>query len=164
MKTTMSILLLFSVLFAQKMMRMGPPPDVMERIETLKMWKLTEALELTEEQAAVLFPAMRQFQRQQDSIRQRQTELLQELQDALNSKADSAEILGIIDEMTSLKYNDCENEADFIRKARSVLTAEQQAKYIIFEQEFRKQMMEMIRDFRRGKCRREMMENPWEQP
>jgi len=167
MKTVLSILFLIAIISAQSGpgdMGFCPPEDVVKRVETLKMWKLTEALDLTEEQAAVIFPAMREFREQQDSTRKRLGYLTDELRDKLISNADSTEILGIIDEILSLKRQENENELEFMNKTRSVLSAEQQAKYILFEQEFRKKMMKIIREMHRGRRREWMSDNPWDRP
>jgi len=165
MKTMATLLCLCSALFAQGMMHhMGPPPEIMDRIETLKMWKMTEALDLTEEQTAVLFPALRAVRQEQDSVRERLMMRLDELESAIISNADSTEILAIVDEIISLKKGECQIETRFMDKARSILSAEQQAKYILFERDFRAQMMELIRDFQKGKRGHGKMSNPWGEP
>ena len=163
MKTASVILFLCSIIVAEHGMHEGPPPDVMDKIQTLRMWKMTEVLDLSEEQASRFFPALKEMQKEQETARQRLVELSNEVEDALAEKADTIQILGIIDEMISMKKIEAESEIKFFTKARSILSVEQQAKYVIFERDFRKKMMDLIRDSRKdGKGRKER-DNFWEE-
>ncbi|RKZ26482.1 hypothetical protein DRQ26_04350 [bacterium] len=163
MKWTIFTVALFGVLFAQPMMPDKSDPEIMERIETVKMWKLTEALDLSEEQAAKLFPVMNRANKRRKEIKSRQMELFGVLRDALDSGADSTELLSILDEMTDLKNQECELQIDFLSQIKQILSPEQQAKYVMFEVEFKKRMMQLLRDFHRGKGRRRNFDNPWEE-
>jgi len=128
----------------------GPSPKVMERIETLKMWKLTEALDLSQEQAVVVFPLLNSFRLAEDSLRERQMILVRELGEVLQSGTDSIEILGIIDELKAAQKTECDIKIELFDELPKILSAEQQAKYVLFEIEFRKKMMELIREFHKG--------------
>ena len=138
----------------------GPSPKMMERIETLKMWKLTEALDLNEQQTAKLFPLMTSFRKRQDSLRQVMESDIKQLKDAIDNNADSSEISDIIGEIVDIKDAQCRNEADFYSELQGILTIEQQGKFILFEIDFRRKMMDLIRDFHRGEMRHKKG-NPW---
>ena len=142
------------IISAQDMMfPYGASPKVMERIETLKMWKLTEVLELSDEQAAKLFPAMTSFRKTQDSLRQEMAKYIDQLRDAIHNNADSSEISDIISEITDVRNAQLRNESDFYGKLKEILTIEQQGKYFLFEVDFHRKMMDLIRDFHKGEMR-----------
>ncbi len=164
MKALSSVLIIaFSgLVFAQpEFAEGGPPPDVLEKLEMIKMWKLTDALDLTEEQAAKLFPAMKDFRRAREERRKRELELVGELREAVDQGADTAEIMAILDELQSIKAQECQAEAQFMTKMRSILSARQQAEYVLFEAAFRKRMIELLREFHRGGRARRKFRNPW---
>ncbi|MCD6595309.1 hypothetical protein J7L68_06520 [bacterium] len=138
-----------------------PSHKMMERIETLKMWKLTEALDLNEDQTTKLFPAIKQFQKKQDSLQEKMAKNIEQLENAIDNDADSLEIADIIGEINDARDTQCRNEADFYGKLQGILTIDQQAKYILFEIDFRKKMMNLIRDFHRGD-KKNRRDNRWE--
>jgi len=136
----------------------------MRRLETLKMWKLTEALDLSEDQAAAFFPLMKDLRNQKEELEDERGALMEELIEEMESDADTGKISNIMDRMIELKQQECENDVEFIERTRSILSTTQQAKYVIFEGEFQKRMMQLIRDFHKGKKGREKMDNPWDRP
>ncbi|HDG67569.1 MAG TPA: hypothetical protein ENG11_00290 [candidate division Zixibacteria bacterium] len=154
------------VVFAQPMCLGGPhnpPKEVMERIETIKMWKLTERLDLSEEQAAKLFPLMKRFRERRDSLLRREADLVKQLREAVESSADSVQILEIIDALSDARMEECQIESEYYAQLREILSAEQQAEYILFEIEFRKKLMELIRETYRGRRWRRGADNPWDE-
>ena len=65
-KTTLTLLLLFMIgtLAAQPGRPGGPGGQYGERMEMMMIWKLTDHLELTQDQAEKFFPSMRAHQKQ----------------------------------------------------------------------------------------------------
>ena len=154
------------VVFAQPMCLGGlhnPPKEVMERIETIKMWKLTERLDLSEEQAAKLFPLMKRFRERRDSLLRREADLVKQLRETVESGADSVQILEIIDALSDARMEECQIESEYYAKLREILSARQQAEYILFEIDFRKKLMELIRETYRGRRRHHSEGNPWDE-
>ena len=62
-------------LLAQPGKPRGPGGQYDERMEMMMIWKLTEHLELTEDQAEKFFPSMRAHQKQVLKIRKEEKEL-----------------------------------------------------------------------------------------
>lgn len=165
MKISIFVTIIAGILYAQCPLLDLPPPGgekAKEKIETIKMWKMTEALDLSEEQASRLFPAMKQFQNRADSLRNQMMKFVEDLENALQENEDSNKITTIVDKIVSLKNQQSKNEAEFFAKMRSILTPAQQAKYILFERDFRRKMMELIHEYQKGK--RKHSDNPWEKP
>ncbi|RKZ34537.1 hypothetical protein DRQ33_01905 [bacterium] len=158
-----TMLCIIGIAFAQDMPFAQPSPEIMERIETLKMWKLTEALDLSYEQTAKLFPLLKETRQRQDSLMQQQKWLIEELIDATENDADTTEMLGIIDQIVLTRTNECQIQQEFYSELRNILSTRQQAEYILFEINFRKKMMELIREFHRGNQKLyRHKQNPWD--
>ncbi len=167
MKISILITIIAGILYAQCPLMDMPPPGsdkAKEKIETVKMWKMTEALDLSEEQASRLFPAMKQFQNMEDSLRNQMMKFVEDLENVLQENEDSSKIAVIIDKIVSLKNQQSKNEAEFFVKMRSILTPSQQAKYILFERDFRRKMMELIHEYQKGKRKHSAPDNPWNKP
>ena len=75
-KTTLTLLLLFMIgaLVAQPGRPGGPGGQYGERMEMMIIWKLTDHLELTQDQAEKFFPSMRAHQNQVLKIRKEEKE------------------------------------------------------------------------------------------
>ena len=68
-------LALGAILFAQPGKSRGPGGQYTDRMEMMRVWKMTEYLELDEGQAEKLFPAMRNHQKEMRSIMKKEKEL-----------------------------------------------------------------------------------------
>lgn len=130
----------------------GPPsPEhrerVRERIKTMRMWKLTEALDLDEKTAARLFPLLNQYHNRREETEMRIKEDVVSLKNALHERdrAGITALLGAVEE----KHQSLERLRDEERqRLKEILTLEQQAQYLIFQIEFRRDMKRMIAEAR----------------
>ncbi len=137
-----------------------------EMMETIKIWKLTEALNLNENQSTRFFPKLKEMRDLRDEFEQNRMKALSKLDDYLkDAKKYEPDIKNMIKDFD-------ENEAKFQEKIgkikkelSSVLTPEQQAKYMLFQSQFDKEMHEMINKAReRWQERRELREEQQEEP
>jgi Spy/CpxP family protein refolding chaperone len=135
--------------------RGGPPGNpeerekIRENIETLRMYKLLEALDLTSEQSAEFLPALNDFQDAKRRFQEERRNLLRELEAALESEVNNQAKL----EETLLALENTREEfqaefAKFLTKARSVLTLEQRARLHLFEERFERRLRDSIRQMR----------------
>jgi hypothetical protein len=127
---------------------------IRKRIETLRMWKLTEELDLDEDTSARLFPVLSKYDKERAKLQHTIRKDIRELRRSLGSDQD-ADYQGMLDrleknhkEMQSIK--DAE-----IKELKTILTAKQQAQYLLFHMQFKREMRRMI-DNSRGKGRRGM--------
>jgi len=126
----------------------GPPSKeqrekVRKRIETMKMWKLTKALDLDEKTASRLFPMLNDYDKKREEIEKGIRKDISSLKDALqvNDESRIKELLEVLEQ----KHNTLKGLRDEERdRLREVLTIEQQARYLIFKMEFRRDMRRMI--------------------
>lgn len=131
-----------------------PPPDQMERIEkkieTLRMWKVTQALDLDEKTSAALFPILNDFNKKRVVVERSMQQNVQGLKKALGNKA-AADLKGILDEIEKL-HHELQKVRDDERVAvKKVLGVEQQAKYVLFQLDFEREIRKMIEESKQGR-------------
>jgi hypothetical protein len=129
--------------------------NVRKQISTVKTWQMTEELDLSEEQATVLFPAQKSFEDRKTELSEQRQAIEAELDELLEAKDQNRE--GIKEKMASLKEIDEKsraNEDQFRSKLSEILTVEQQAKYELFEKKFDARLREMIRDIQKEDLQR----------
>jgi Spy/CpxP family protein refolding chaperone len=133
----------------------GPPASTEERnqirenIETLRMYKLLEALDLTSEQSAEFLPALKEFRDAERKFQDERRALLQELEDALESEKIDEKKLE--ETLTALEGTREEFQAEFVKflqKARDMLTLKQRARLQLFEERFERRLRDSIRQMR----------------
>lgn len=127
----------------------GKRERLREEIETMKMWKMLEVLDLTDEQSNDFLPAWREMQKAQKDFREKREDLLKSLEGVLGQeKPDEGKITEILGQLEKERLQLEEVQQRFKEKAQEVLTLEQQAKLLLFEDRFEKRMMEIIRQYR----------------
>ena len=138
------VLLFLNGLFSQGNF---PKKDRLERKETMIIWKLTEELELTSEQAEKFFPKHREHREHIEEFREKIENLSEENwenYDNMNSK----EITNIIKERQDLKKKIIDIETEFIFSMENFLTPKQLALLATFKS---RMMMDMKSDLKEKK-------------
>lgn len=157
------ISLMLIVLFAGLVYAQEPPTnpeqpanrdDVIRRIGMLRLFKLTEILELSEEDAAHLFPVIQRYDRQFRTITEKKDRLMRELQTELRSENPGKKKLQkLVDEILALEREAMKLRNEQFKELKKILTAEQYAKYLLFDDQFRHDMNRMLDDIRRKRHR-----------
>jgi len=132
----------------------SPPPlekreEIRKRIELIRMWKLTEELDLTEETGAKLFPILHKYD-------EKRTELLRERHDIMNELRKALENVATSDEEIEAAMDKLDENAlaasDLISQQRQdlkgVLSPRQQAKFVLFQREFHREIRKIIAEAR----------------
>lgn len=135
---------------------------VRERIETLRMWKLTKALDLDEKTSAQVFPLFNKYDSKRVKIEKALRNGMKELKDSLKDKRE-AQLKAVLDRLEKdhnamQKLNDDERS-----ELKNVLTVEQQARLIIFKQEFEREIRKIIAETKEKRADRladEKVERP----
>jgi hypothetical protein len=123
--------------------------EIRRKIETVRIWRLTEALKLDTNTSAKLSSLLSSLDRQRREIQRDQTRTLFMLQQSLLSpKIEESRIKFDLDKleqnyraMQDLKYKEMSG-------LKKILTIEQQGRYVIFQQEFTREMRGMIQGAR----------------
>lgn len=140
--------------FAPVVPRAPGVPEGRRLVDTIKIWKMTEALNLDENQAAKLFPKLaqleasrREFQRQQRMLRDELAELLK--QQPLRDQ----EVRARLERLERVEIDFREREHAIKGGLRTILSVEQQARLALFEDRFETEMRRAIHDLRRRQRR-----------
>lgn len=140
----------------------GQFEKVRKRIETLRMWKLTQALDLDEKTSSQLFPVLSKYDKKRAEIEKSMREGMKELREAVKEKREG-NLKSILDRLeqnhSAMQTLNDEERAEL----KKILTIEQQAKYVIFQQEFDREIRKIIAESREKlpeRLRKERGERP----
>lgn len=135
--------------------RLKAEQKIRERIEMLRMWRLLEALDLSTGQSEIFLPIFNNFQKEQKELEHKKRESLKVLEDELNKKSvDLKKVQTFLEDLEENRVLFEKNRVSFLSKAKEVLSLEQQAKLVLFEERFAEHIKDMIKRVvkrRRGK-------------
>lgn len=125
------------------------PVEGRRLIETIRIWKMTEALELKEDQAAKLFPKLTQLEASRREFRRQQRLLRDELAELLKQQpVREGEIKRRLEELERIDVDFRGRERAVRGELQSILSLEQQARLALFEERFEAEMRRTIQDLR----------------
>jgi len=124
----------------------GPTHRPPEQLETLRIWKMTEFLELSEEQATQFFPALRIHREKIREIDSTEIALQRKIaEEIVDNSVDQKYVDAKIAQLIELRQKKRQMEEKFLANLPEYLIPEQQAKFLIFDQHFRRALREAIR-------------------
>ena len=128
----------------------------MEKVETIRNWKLMDVLNLSQDRAQRLFIILRKFDLQRRKLVQERRNLREELIKASRGKAVKGDVRAM-----SLRYLNVGVElarlrVKELRALEKELSPQEEAKYILFTERFNREIMGMIirERIRRGRPRK----------
>jgi DNA phosphorothioation-dependent restriction protein DptG len=130
--------------------------ELRKKVELIWMQKLTEKLNLTEEERAKVFPLFRQYDERQRVLRQENRQLMRELQKMLDDNASEQELKKTIEALEENEHKLQELKEEGFHELAKIISIEKQAKYIVFQARFKHVMDGLIR---RAWHKRHMSEN-----
>jgi len=148
-KTTITILLfMIGTLAAQPGRPKGPGGQYSERMEMMMIWKLTDHLELKEDQAEKFFPSMRKHQKQMLEIRKNEKDLFKPYVEKVKKgdELSKSEVNKLLDKVSALEQDKGKARVDFIRKSGDILNPNQQVKLLMFEGHMKQQVRGRMQD------------------
>ena len=120
-----------------------------EHLFAAKMWMLTNELDLTEKQAAKLFPRMKDHQKQLDKLSKKQKELFRVFnRKAEDEQASVKDIEKFADELAKIGIERIDLKTRFIKSTKDILKPDQQAVFAIFEERSRGKLRNRLMDMR----------------
>jgi Spy/CpxP family protein refolding chaperone len=123
--------------------------EIRKKIETVRIWRLTEKLKLDTTTSAKLASLLSSFDQQRQGIIREQMATLRELRISLKSlKPDEAKIKTALDKIQKDQHSMQELRDREYGGLKDILTIEQQARFLLFQQEFRREMQSMISNAR----------------
>lgn len=128
-----------------------------ERIKAMKMWRLTRDLDLDEKLAARLFPLLHEYDGRREEIEKEIRQNITSLKEVIGTHDEPGmkEIMKALE----MKHDALQRLGDEERsRLRDILTIEQQAKYLIFTMEFKREIRKMISEAKWKRRERAVMD------
>ena len=116
-----------------------------DNISTLYLLRMVQVLDLTEEQTAKIFPKVNSVEKEKREMNRTIGLLLRELRATLQQQdGDEKELFRIMAEIKDLRTQVESREEELQEFMEGILTVPQQAKYLIFVQDFLKDLREKL--------------------
>ena len=145
MKLCIVLMSLCAVCFAQ-----GPNHhDPRAIIEKVKIYRLTQELDLTTEQAQTFFPRLHELEKLEKEFHEQKLEMLDELKMLVVEEGKENEIVIIVNEFEDAQQKKMEEQMNKLHDMWMVLTPVQRAKFLIFEDDFHREIRDMIKEIKR---------------
>ena len=141
----------FSFILCQPGKARGPGGQYQNRMETMMVWKLTDYLNLSEQQAEKLFPRMRRHRLRMGDLHAEEKDLFDSYLSKIKKEENisQSDVNTMLKKMENLDQKKSTNRIDFIRSTKDILDPEQQIMFMSFEpymkQEAQKGMKERYR-------------------
>ena len=154
----LAVILIFSTAIAQPPGHgMGPGDDggplrekVRQKIKTIKIWRLTEAVGLTPEQSEKFFPLYNRHEDLMENLEIEQRERLNRIEQlTADPKSSDKEIEDAIAGIKDIFLRRMELKESFMAEISGVLSTRQKGQLLVFEETFRRDMQDIIREIRR---------------
>ncbi|MEE2829715.1 MAG: periplasmic heavy metal sensor [Myxococcota bacterium] len=124
--------------------------DLMNRIRLVRMYAITEALDLDEATAAKLFPALREQDDAIKALHQSKQEHRKALRGMMKSESyDRKVVADRIDALSKVDVQIAQARADQVTKLKRILTPEQQVKFVLVRERLENEIRRTIREHRR---------------
>ncbi len=152
-RTVIGLLFLSVVLIAQPGRKHRPPTDHPgQRLEMMKMWRLTEELNLSEDQAGKFFPRYNALEKEIMDISKEQKELMKGLRKKTLSdeEVSQSELDKITKKVSDLEQQKIQKKQKFFENLDDFLSTDQRARYLGFELRFREELRKGMRDRMKG--------------
>jgi len=121
-----------------------------KRVETLRIWRLTETLKLDSETSAKLASFLSSYNRQRGDLFRERHETMQALRIAIKArKPEDTKLQPLLEKIEANHRATQELVEQEWKSMRDILTTEQQAQFIIFQQDFRRDIQRMLSTARR---------------
>ncbi len=123
---------------------------IREKVQMVKIWRLTEAVGLTPEQSEKFFPVYNRHQEQMDNFEREKREILERIKGlADNPNSAEDEISAAMRDHKEHHHKLAELHDSFLSDISSILSIRQRGKLVVFEEEFRRDMQRIIAEIRR---------------
>jgi Spy/CpxP family protein refolding chaperone len=112
---------------------------------------MTKELDLSTEQAIEFFPKLREFQQVEHRFQEEKTRILNEMRDHVSRGSTDKMILSLLDEYEQAHRDRLTGLIEKTKEMFEILTPRQRAKYLIFQDDFNREIREMIKKVKQHK-------------
>jgi hypothetical protein len=140
--TILAVFILVSSAFAQRHERMKP----MQKMEELKKIKLIEILQMDEETSIKFFTRRSEHIKRMENLNKISKEKMDQLDGMLTDLKENNDqaLKKEIDEYLQIQENIMRERQSFFKSANEILTVEQMAKLVVFEEKFRNEVSGLL--------------------
>lgn len=125
--------------------------EIRKKIDAVRIYRLTEELKLDQQTAAKLAALLGSVEQKRRELTREQMDTMRELHAALKSAdPDDRKLKGLLEKLEKNHKGIAEIREREIRGLKDILTVEQQARYLLFQREFIREMRGMISGARGG--------------
>jgi Spy/CpxP family protein refolding chaperone len=142
MKRCAVVLLCVVVLGAAQQSDAKDPRAIIQKV---KIYRLVQELDLTTEQSVQFFPKLEEMQKIEQEFNEQRMEILDQLKDLVNDDGKDAEISNLIAQYEEIHRERAQKHLEKMGELWKILTPVQQAKYLLFEEKFNREIREMIK-------------------
>ncbi len=119
--------------------------QIRKKVDTLRIWRLTETLRLDSESSAKLASILSSHDRQRGNLFRERRETMRALRTAVTSKKpDETKLQTLLDQLETNHRSTQELTEMEWKSLQGILNTEQQARFVIFQQDFRRDIQKMI--------------------
>jgi hypothetical protein len=123
--------------------------DVRELVHAYRVWKLTDVLDLSEDQMPAFYSKLREIDRLEAELLKDQREVVERLSKILEEeRIDEEKLREALDEHRSIRLKRLEEVGRLRDEAEMMLNTRQRARYLVFDQEFRSDIRNIIQKAR----------------
>lgn len=131
----------------QKVKRVHEVKRVHDKVRLMRMWKLTEYLNLDEETGAKLFPILNRYDDQRLALNEERVGQLKEIKAELDKETPDEKKLGqLLTKAEELRLKMEKINQDERNELKKVLSVKQQAKLLLFYRNFDRELYRMMRE------------------
>jgi len=131
----------------QQPLRHQDAKRVHDRLRLMRMWKLTEYLNLDEETSAKLFPILNRYDDQRLALNEERVGQLKEIKAELDKETPDEKKLGqLLTKAEELRLKMEKINQDEWNELKKVLSVKQQAKMLLFYRNFDRELYRMMRE------------------
>jgi len=124
---------------------------IKERIEMIRIWKMTETLDLTKKQGDQLFSPLGEFEKRRKELFEERDRVMRELANTARGENPDEEVLKeLLKQLERFPVGLDKLREEEMLVVKGVLTTVQQARYIVFKETFDRELRNIIRDSRGG--------------
>jgi Spy/CpxP family protein refolding chaperone len=118
--------------------------ELRKKVEQIWQQKLTEKLSLTEEEKAKVFPLLSKYEEKKRALRQENRQLVRDLERMIEAKATEGELKKTIQALEKNDNKLREVKEEGFHELAKILPVDKQARYIVFQEQFRREMRGLI--------------------
>ena len=131
----------------QKVKRVHEVKRIHDRLRLMRMWKLTEYLNLDEETSTKLFPIMNRYDDQRLALNEERVGILKDIKTELDKETPDEKKLGeFLAKSEELRLKMEKINQDERNELKKVLSVQQQAKLLLFYRNFDYELYRMMRE------------------